>query len=246
MAAQDPAIPKRKTLVPLENNPLVFTHLSQALGVEPSLGFHDVYSLDDRDLLAFIPRPAYALLFTCQQEVFWRARNAEFEAMAEYTGHGDSEPVIWFRQTIGHTCGLMALLHGLSNGGAKAYIKPGLDLDRLLKQAVPLQPTQRAEVLYDSKELEEAHMAAAIMGDTEAPRSEDPNGNHYICFVKGDDGHLWELNGGMKGPLDRGVLAEDEDVLSEKALQLGVRTLMKEAKEGELDFSMVAMAPSVD
>lgn len=249
MAAQNQEIPKRKILVPLENNPLVFAHLSQALGVKPNLGFHDVYSLEDGDLLGFIPRPAYALLFTCPQTVFKRARNPEFEAMAEYTGHGDSEPVIWFRQTVGHTCGLMALLHGLSNGGAKAYIKPGSDLDRLLQQAVPLPPAERAEVLYHSKELEEAHMAAAFMGDTKAPRSEEPNGNHYICFVKGDDGHLWELNGGMKGPLDRGMLSEDEDMLSERALQLGVRTLMKEAQEGqegELDFSMVAMAPSLD
>ncbi|KAG8533996.1 uncharacterized protein KY384_000838 [Bacidia gigantensis] len=236
------------TRLPLaqENNPLVFTQLSQALGVQPTLGFYDVYSIDDPDLLSFIPRPVYALLFTCQQAVFFRARDADYEAMEEYKGSGDSEPAMWFRQTIGHTCGLMALLHGLSNGEAKQYIKPGSLLAKLLKEAIPLQPTERAKVLYDSQELEDVHMAAATIGDTEAPRSEEPSGNHYICFAKGSDGHLWELNGGMKGPVDRGALAENEDMLSEKALQLGVRSFLKHAREEEMDFSMVAMAPSLD
>ena len=108
-----------------------------------------------------------------------------------------------------------------------------------------LRPEARAKVLYNSQELEAAHKAAAEIGDTHAPLAEDPLGNHYICFVKGDDGHLWELNGGMKGPLDRGGLAEHEDALSEKALQLGIRSIMKHASSEELNFSIVALAPGV-
>jgi ubiquitin carboxyl-terminal hydrolase L3 len=46
-----------------ENNPDVMSHLLHQLGLSPSIGFHDVYSIDDADLLAFVPRPAYALLF---------------------------------------------------------------------------------------------------------------------------------------------------------------------------------------
>ena len=230
----------------IENNPIVFSQLSQALGVEPTLGFHDVYSIDDPDLLAFIPRPVHALLFSCPHEVFGRARNAENETMAIYTSSGPEEPVMWFRQTIGHACGLIGLLHGVSNGGAKKHIKLGSDLDQLVKEAVPLQPTQRAELLYNSKELEIAHCAAAQVGDTQAPRPEDHVGNHYICFIKGDDGHLWELNGEMKGPLDRGTLAEGEDMLSERALQLGVRSFMRYAGSNEMDFSIVALAPTLD
>jgi len=66
--------------------------------------------------------------------------------------------------------------------------------------------------------------------------------------VKGEDGHLWELNGGMKGPVDRGVLGEDEDALSEKALDLGVRTFItKEVmRDGDIGFSLVALAPKID
>lgn len=214
------------------------------MGVEQALTYHDVYSIDDPDLLSYIPRPVYAVLFTCPSQVYKRARDAENAEMAEYNGAGAEEPVAWFRQTIGGACGLMAWLHGVSNGGAKKYITPRSALDQLLKQVVPLFPTERAEVLYRSQELEAAHGAAAELGDT-PQMTEEEVGNHYICFVKADDGHLWELNGGMKGPVDRGALTEDEDALSERALQLGVRSFMRHAGSQDLDFSMVAIAPEL-
>ena len=45
--------------------------------------------------------------------------------MADYHGSGPEEPVIWFRQMISGAFVLIALLHGLSNGGAKQYVKQG-------------------------------------------------------------------------------------------------------------------------
>ena len=226
-----------------ENNPTVFSKLSTTLGIEKALSFYDVYSIDDPELLSCIPRPVYAVLFTCPAQVYKRAREAENKDMTEYSGAGDEEPVVWFRQTIGNACGLIAWLHGVSNGGAKKFITPGSALDQLLEQITPLFPTERAEVLYRSQELEAAHGAAAQVGDTPPPTTEEHVGNHYICFVKADDGHLWELNGGMKGPVDRGALTKDEDALSEMALQLGVRSFMRHAGSQDLEFSMVAIAP---
>lgn len=146
-----------------------------------------------------IPRPVYALIFICPAPVYFRAREAENNAMQDYQGSGPEEPVIWFRQTIRHACGLMALLHSISNGRAKNLIQTDSDLDKLLKAAVPLKPAARADLLYDSKPIEAAHAAAAQLGDTRPPPREDENGYHFISFVKADDGHLWELNGGMKG-----------------------------------------------
>lgn len=58
--------------------------------------------------------------------------------------------------------------------------------------------------------------------------------------------YRWELNGGMKGPVDRGVLEEDEDALSERALELGVKTFLEKGGEGEVQFSLVALAPRDD
>ncbi|RVX67663.1 hypothetical protein B0A52_08192, partial [Exophiala mesophila] len=53
---------ENRAFVPLENNPEVMTTLVQQLGLSPKLQFHDVWSLTDPSLLAFLPRPAYALL----------------------------------------------------------------------------------------------------------------------------------------------------------------------------------------
>jgi ubiquitin carboxyl-terminal hydrolase L3 len=224
-------------------------HLAQQLGVSPALGFHDVFTIEDSDLLAFIPRPVYALIFLCPHKVFLASgRDAEKTTMPVYNGSGVHEPVMWFKQTIGHACGLIALLHAMCNGEARQYIRQGSDLDKLMKSAIPLKPTERAQLLYDSVFLEAAHQASAVKGDSNVPRAEDDNGYHFIAFVK-EGGRLWELNGGMMGPLDRGALDESEDALSEKALQMGVREFINAAKAAGIEdvgFSIVAVSPNFD
>lgn len=52
----------------------------------------------------------------------------------------------------------------------------------------------------------------------------------------------------MKGPVDRGVLGVDEDALSEKALNLGVRTIMAKEVMGDdgVGFRLVGLAPKLD
>ncbi|KAM5437269.1 putative ubiquitinyl hydrolase 1 [Microsporum canis] len=241
-----------KTLVPLENNPEVMSHLIHELGVSPKLGFYDIYSIDDPDLLAFIPRPVYGLIFICPHDVYVRTRESMgTDNMPEYTGSGPDEPVMWFRQTIKNTCGLMALIHCISNGEAREYIPAGSELDKLFKTAVDLAPTERAQLLYDSTLLERAHRSAARRGDSAVPAPDDKCGFHYICFVRGSDGHLWDLEGGVKGPIDRGLLDEGQDGLSEKALELGVRAFLKHQNDAgkgvdASGFSIVALAPSMD
>jgi ubiquitin carboxyl-terminal hydrolase L3 len=104
-------------------------------------------------------------------------------------------------------------------------------------------------LLYESKALEAAHHTAAQKGDTSAPDAHDAIDLHYVCFVKSSAGNLWELDGSRTGPLNRGKLADDEDVLSEAALDLGVRSFLKReavAGGGELRFSLVALSPSLD
>lgn len=182
----------------------------------------------------------------------------------DYDGCGEGEPVMWFRQTIGkstqlkisrishltyfpigHACGLYSLIHAVGNGSAKQFIHPDSLIDRLLKEALPLKQTPRADVLYNSEELEKAHMASAVKGDSHVPSAEEPVGYHFITFVKGKDGNLWELEG-CCNPINRGSLDDTEDMLSEKALDLGVRKHLHEAKDGNMEFSIVALATSPD
>jgi ubiquitin carboxyl-terminal hydrolase L3 len=63
--------------------------------------------------------------------------------------------------------------------------------------------------------------------------------------VKDEKNKLWEMDGRRKGPINRGQLDEAEDVLSEKALDLGPRKfLQRELENGELRFSLITLAPS--
>ncbi|KAL2853431.1 hypothetical protein BJY01DRAFT_206621 [Aspergillus pseudoustus] len=249
--AENPDVPKNnKAFVPLENNPEVMSHLVHQLGLSPALGFTDVYSIDDADLLAFVPRPSHALLLVFPvSKTYEASRIAEDRSLPEYTGSGPNEPATWFKQTIRNACGLIGLLHAVSNGEARKHVISGSDLEDLLKSAEPLPPIERADLLYESKALESAHADAAKLGDTKAPGAEDDVDLHFVAFVKGSDGKLWELDGRRKGPLERGVLAEEEDALSARALDLGVRRFLKVESEGgnpDLRFSLVSLGAVFD
>lgn len=59
---------------------------------------------------------------------------------------------------------------------------------------------------------------------------------------------MWELDGGRKGPLNRGKLGEGEDVLSERAIEMGPKRFLKREEEvggGELRFSILALGPGL-
>lgn len=194
-------------------------------------------------MLALVPRPVLALIFIAPGHVYHAARDDENARTELYDEAGPEQPVVWMQQTIGEACGLMALLHAVCNGDAKKYVIPGSVIDELRTKVVPLRREQRARFLYDSEALEKAHASAAVLGDTGAPELGTVAEGAFVCFVKGDDGHLWELAGYAKGPYDRGELGEGEDMLSERALSLGVKTFMEKAP-GETRFSLVALAPN--
>jgi len=239
----------KKVLIPLENNPEVFTSLVHDLGLSPLMGFYDVYSIDEPSLLSMVPRPAHALIFITPAPMYYAVRDEDGIPQADdkftYDKSGKDEPVLWFRQTIGNACGLYSLIHAVANGEGRKFVKEDSLLGRIFHDAIDLKPEPRARLLYDSDELEKAHMKNAVTGDSAAPQAEDPCGLHFITFTKGQDGHLWELEGGCDGPIDRGALPEDADMLSEVALEKGIRRFLKHA-DGNLEFSIVALCNKED
>ncbi|KAJ6190088.1 Peptidase C12 ubiquitin carboxyl-terminal hydrolase 1 [Penicillium mononematosum] len=206
----------QKTFIPLENNPEVHTHLCKNLGVSPSLTFHDILSTTP-EMLSWIPRPVNALILLCDKPIYLAARSRVEHSIPEYLGSGADEPVLWMKQTIGHACGLMALLHVVTNLENGKYVLAGSELEKIVKRAVGLGPVERARLLYDSRFLEEAHMDAASEGSSIVPLPQEECGFHFIAFVK-KDGKVWELNGGMNGPLLRGEL--EGDLLGEEGLDM--------------------------
>jgi ubiquitin carboxyl-terminal hydrolase L3 len=248
------------------------TTLVHKLGLSKQLAFVDVYSLTDPDMLAFVPRPALALLLVFPVSPSYEKFRAEEDAaLPEYNKKGDDEDPVWFKQTIRNACGMMGLLHAVANGSARSMIRlcppflsplrffaqfvrnltappeNGSPLAKFLARAQPLSPMERAKALEDSDELEAAHKSAATQGDSAVPNAEDEVELHYVCFVKSNkDNHLYELDGRRKGPLDRGDIGENGDVLSEQATAVVQSFIDREKATGRLDFSLVALTPSFD
>lgn len=88
------------------------------------------------------------------------------------------------------------------------------------------------------------------LGDTDPLATVDGehSGLHFVSFVKGDDGHLWELEGSRKSPIDRGALREEEDVLSPRALRMGLKRVIKLVQAAgieNLNFSCTVLAPKL-
>ncbi|KAJ1333466.1 ubiquitin carboxyl-terminal hydrolase L3 [Microdochium nivale] len=232
-----------KSWTMLENNPEVMNKLAYRLGLSTQLAFYDVWSLDDPQLLSLIPRPALALLVIMPHTPAWAEdRKADADKRQEYQGSGPDEPVVWFKQTIGNACGSIGLLHCAINGPASDFVLPGSALDRIRRDAIPLKMEARAAMLYDSVDFEEAHHACTSIGDT-LPNNADHMGQHFVSFVVAN-GRLWELEGDVKGPLDRGPVEDGEDVLSPRVLQLGFqRVINLENDSGnDLRFSCLALA----
>lgn len=231
----------RPLIASAENNPDVLSRLCQNLGIAPGLSFHDVFSTSP-DQLAWIPRPIHALILLADRPIYTAARAAVEPTIAEYKAFGPAESVTWMKQTIGHACGLMALLHVVFNLEDGRYLTSGSALDALRERATELNPHERAQLLYESKFLEEAHMAAASMGSSAVPSPQDDNHHHFIAFVQ-KAGNVWELNGGMNGPLMHGTLKGAEDLLSERGLAMTVQDFLEAAaKGGHGEMSIVAVA----
>ena len=238
--------PGAVAFIPLEANPQLMTSLIHKLGVSQALQMHDVFSLTEPELLSFIPRPALALLLVFPVSAVYESHRLAEDSLAEdYRRKGEAEPVLWWRQTIRNACGLMGLLHAVANGPARDFIEQGSTLDDLIKKSIDLEPEQRSRLLEKTPALAEAHKEAASVGDTAAPDAQDDIDLHYVCFAKGSDGGLWELDGRRKGPIKRGDLDKDEDVLSAKALSLGPLKFL-DREGGDLRFSAVALAGSLD
>ncbi|TFK97969.1 hypothetical protein BDV98DRAFT_573708 [Pterulicium gracile] len=256
---QKPRPHRTKYYTPLESNPEVFTSLISNLGLS-SLAFTDVYSLTDLDLLAFITRPALALVLIfpiSEQHDQWTAEAEKDRPV--YEGKGEGEEVVWFKQTIGNACGLYGILHAVSNGGARDFMKPNTPISNLLATVTPLSPKSRAVALEESKEVEAAHAKAGQQGDTAAPEQPDVDVDyHYIAFVPshqvGSDGtrKVFEMDGTKKGPVFTNVrLSDGEDALDAKVLGLVQAHIQreeeaskKEGKDGNIGFSLMALVPS--
>ncbi|EAT91559.2 hypothetical protein SNOG_00064 [Parastagonospora nodorum SN15] len=252
-----PAPPRtyRKHFIPLESNPELFTELIHKLGLSKSLEFQDVLSLDDPDLLAFLPRPAYALILVFPTTELYEKRVRDEDSILQMIdGDLPDGDVLFFKQTINNACGFLQWRSEGQNGHAnpEQYLWTLADMHQapdsiiatIKRIAETLNTEECALALEADSALEKAYAQVARIGDTEAPaNAQDEVEYHYICFVKShENGHVYQLDGDRQQPVDLGAMAVDEDVLSDKCLDV-IRSMIA-SEEGNMNFSLMALVPA--
>lgn len=228
------------SVIPLESNPAIFQEFAVKLGLSPLLSFNDIYSITDQELMAFIARPVYSiiLLFPLSLEYETLKNNEDSER-----DHSATNNVMWFKQVIRNACGLYALLHALCNlpsglivSQSKIYnfIENVKHTDNIQAQASLVN--NLAQGMYNE---------FSKQGQTEAPSAEDSTDLHFICFTKGLDGKIYELDGRREGPHLLGNPIEG-DVIDQKIVVDRIQKYMSLAKgENSLKFAMMGLSPTI-
>ncbi|KAK9240516.1 hypothetical protein V1525DRAFT_395229 [Lipomyces kononenkoae] len=240
-----------KAFVPLESNPDVLTRLAVSLGLSDDLSFHDVYSLDDPDLLSFIPRPVFALMLVFPISDAYEQYRREQDDDKPASEAAPEDGVIWLKQTIRNACGTYAVLHSTLNGPAEDYLQSNSILAQFKADLALLTTNERVDYIENSKSLEVAHSAVASEGDTIAPDANEEVNLHFVAFVKTKSNVLYELDGRRTGPIKLIELAPEDDVLSPAAIPFVKRFMDREAEAvspsgSYLSFSLVALAEAIN
>lgn len=237
-----------KRVIPLESNPSIFNSLSKKLGLSPVLQFHDVYSLTDSELLAFLPQPVYAiiLLFPLTKN-YEKYRHDADQDQHEYDNEKLND-IRWFKQTIGNGCGLYALLHILSNL-PEDFVIDNLILNKCLLSQLNKNITvkETANLVEQLEQNIQLDSNFGSQGQTEAPDANETIDLHFITFVKGKNNHLYELDGRRTGPVDLGKSTSGENILDDSKLTEKIQFYMDNTdEENKHNFAMMAIAPSLD
>ncbi|KAJ6188554.1 hypothetical protein N7519_003462 [Penicillium mononematosum] len=217
----------RKHYIPLESDPNIFTSLMHKLGVNPTLKFVDVWSLE-QDEIQNLPGAVQALILILPACPAYEEQGVKCQSLKS----DENEEVVWFRQTINNALGQKIILD--SGLQLTPIIDAGSFLDRLMAAE------NRTEYLENSEYLDAVYQQAATSGSSEAPPAEAEIDHHYVCLVKRSC-FLYELDGDREGPICRNVLAQDEDVLSKKGREI-IQMYTQSDLEGS--FSLLALIDS--
>ena len=101
----------KKSFIPLESDPEIFTELMHDLGASSNLQFIDVWSLAEDDI-GFIPRPVFALILILPPCPIYEEQR---DTTRDVTTHDESGQLVWMKQTIDNACGLYGIMHSVCN-----------------------------------------------------------------------------------------------------------------------------------
>lgn len=213
---------------PMEINPEMLNKMMEKLGAGGNWCFVDVLGLEGEQLSA-VPKPCCALMLlfplTQQHEAF---RQQQADKVAE------GSEVYFLKQTVGNSCGTIALLHAVGNNKDKLTFNDGSALKKFLDETASMSADDRAKHLENNQAIKEAHNDVAAQGQC---RPEPDKVNfHFIAFVN-VNGQLYEFDGRMNGAVGHGATKDDTFITDAAKV---CREFMQR-EEGEVRFSAVAL-----
>lgn len=224
-------LPQTMEWTAMEINPEMLNKMMDKLGVGENWRFVDVLGLED-DQLSSVPKPCCALMLLfplTQQHESFRKQQADKVA----TG----SEVYFLKQTVGNSCGTIALLHSVGNNKDNITFNDGSALKKFLDDTASLSIDERADCFKKNQAIKEAHNDIAAQGQC---RPEPDKVNfHFIAFAN-VNGKLFELDGKMEGAVKHGDTNNDSFITDAAKVCRG----FMEREEGEVRFSAVALCRS--
>ncbi|SCU78502.1 LAFA_0A06920g1_1 [Lachancea sp. 'fantastica'] len=238
----------QRSVVPLESNPDIFTRFAHSLGLSSDYAFHDIYSLTDPDLMAFLSRPMKAIVLLFPLNSFFEAAKEDHsgDQTADLDTHAPTKQnPVWFKQTVKNACGLYALLHSLSNN--PELLEKDSKLEHFLKH------NKRVDNKYADDQtddfivsINEMYNENSSLGQTEAPSAEDEVDLHYITFID-YQGCLFEMDGRRPNGAKFIGKASAGDLLEDPLVKKSTQWYMDNAEEkAKMQFSLLGLAPKWD
>eukprot|EP00897_Mesotaenium_endlicherianum_P006235 jgi/Mesen1/563/ME000105S10737 len=231
---------RTKKWLPLEANPAVMHEFVRNLGFPSTAGFYDVYGFDE-ELLAMVPQPVLGVLLLFPEDSKAEAAKAAEVERLQKQGQHVSDNVYFMLQTVGNACGTIGLLHAIGNNTSTLQLKGDSWLQKFFQETSSMSPSERAKHLEEDTQLEEAHSAAAVVGDTAAPDINEAVNFHFVAFVC-VDGSLYELDGSRPFPVNHGPSTPDS------LLQDSVKVIRgyMERNPDAIQFNVIAMSNTAE
>lgn len=224
-------------VVPLESNPEVFSEFGHKLGLSPLLSFTDIFSLDDPDLLAFLPRPMEGIIL-----LFPVTDTYEKFKDSEKVEPLDNSEIVWLKQVVKNACGLYALLHLLLNL-PEGFIVQNSAISNFRQSFINDNSDPVSLVLNIAKQM---YSSFSQQGQTEAPQADEDVELHFVSFIKIEN-KIYELDGRRNGPILLDTTADsNNDILSNDSVAKRVKKYMSfVTDDNALNFAMMGLAPSM-
>jgi ubiquitin carboxyl-terminal hydrolase L3 len=227
---------KKKKWLPIENNPWLLNKYVNALGMDKSYQYCEIFGFDD-DLLAFAP-PAIAVMLCFPITKENEQKKSEETLHIEENGQFSPKNLYFMNQTIGNACGTIGILHSISNNTDKLKLNDGF-LKDFIEATKDLAPKERATFLEKDDRIEEVHQETATDPNSVVIPGSERTNIHFICFVLKED-HIFELDGRRKYPMNRGK--STSETFLKDTVQV-IKNYMN-MNPGDLNFSVTILAKS--